>query len=148
MKTYFDIAKEYKNVAEKYNKIRVYIASPYSHGDKIENVNRQLDVSHTLLRLGFAPYTPLLTHFQQERWNMHEDLIMDLDINYLLICHAVLRLKPFDKNGIEIPSPGADLEEKIAKLHHIPVYYSIEELCKAYGLEIPIVDLAYLEFKI
>jgi hypothetical protein len=121
---------------EKYNKIRIYIASPYSNGDTLENVNRQLDMSHTLLQLGFAPYTPLLTHFQQLRWNMHEELIMDLDINYLLLCHALLRLKPLDKNGIEIPSKGADLEEEMAKLHNIPVFYNLEDLCTYFNIEV------------
>jgi hypothetical protein len=146
MKSELNISKQFKKTIDKYNIIKVYIASPYTIGDKIENVNRQLDMSHTLLQLGFAPYTPLLTHFQQIRWQSHEELIMDLDINYLLVCNAILRLKPLDKLGIEIPSKGADLEESTAKLHKIPVFYNLEDLCKYFNIKLEKINLAYNNF--
>ena len=40
--------------------IKVYIASPYTIGDKLQNIERQMEAANTLINLGFAVYVPLL----------------------------------------------------------------------------------------
>lgn len=109
------------------NRIRVYIASPYTSGDKEENVKLQLNITDALLDLGYAPYTPLLTHYLNQNNCRPSRDWLDLDLQYLPLCHAVLRIKPI-KDGIEIPSSGADEEEHLAKEEDIPVFYDIPSL--------------------
>lgn len=48
-------------------KIRVYIASPYTLGDQLENVNVQMDMYSELLDLGTLPFAPLYSHYVHER---------------------------------------------------------------------------------
>ncbi len=98
----------------------IYIASPYSIGDQVLNVRRQVETADKLLELGYIPFCPCLTHFwhylspkPQEEW-------LRIDSEILSRCDAVLRL-----NGI---SAGANKEVSLAIDLKIPVYYSIEEL--------------------
>ena len=111
--------------------IRVYIASPYTNGDKEENVNLQIDVANELLNRDFAPYVPTLAHFIEARHPRKEYDWLKLDFEYLALCHFVIRIRPF-KNGKEIISPGADKEEEYAKKLGIPVhtFNTIEDVCK------------------
>ena len=112
----------------KEKEIKVYIASPYSHGWMPTNIKRQFDVAKILMDDGYWPYTPLLTHFMELYTHREEAEWLGLDFVYLKTCDAVLRLKPADENGVEIPSNGADQECSLARKHHIPVFYSIEDL--------------------
>ena len=43
---------------------KVYIASPYTKGDVAVNVKRQIRMASQLMDNGFAPFWPLLSHFQ------------------------------------------------------------------------------------
>ena len=100
--------------------LRVYIASPYTKGDQIENVKRQIEVAHKLMDLGFAPYLPLLCHFQhQVRPRSYEDWLR-LDFEWIGACDILLRL--------EGESEGADKEVAYAEKLGIRVMYSLEEL--------------------
>jgi hypothetical protein len=110
-------------------KVRVYICSPYTFGDKIDNVNRQLIASNELLNRGFAPYTPLLTHYQSVAFPRSEHDWLDLDFNYLVICDMVIRIRPII-DGKELPSSGGDKEEQLANEEKIPVFTfnTIEEM--------------------
>jgi hypothetical protein len=99
---------------------KIYIASPYTKGDVAVNVKRQLDCANELINMNYAPFAPLLSHFQHmahprsyERWLM-------LDLEWIKVCDGVLRL--------EGESSGADKEVELAKKLKIPVYYSLEEL--------------------
>jgi hypothetical protein len=111
--------------------IRIYIASPYSNGDKEENVNLQMDIAEELMQHGFAPYTPLLTHFQHLRHPREEHDWYKLDNEFLSLCDILIRIKPI-KNGKEITSVGADKEEILARELKIPVFsfHTLEEMCK------------------
>jgi hypothetical protein len=111
--------------------IRVYIASPYTNGDKQENVNLQIDVAHELMKRNYAPYTPLLTHFQHIRHPRQEIDWLKLDFEFLECCDVLIRIKPI-KKGKEIISNGADKEEKHAIELGIPVFtfHTIEEMCQ------------------
>jgi len=104
--------------------LRVYIASPYSNGDKQELVNLQFDAAYHLLKMGYNPFAPLYNHYVQER---HPDLDgtfnwLDVDLDWLAVCDMMVRLYPIDKNGKIIPSIGADREEKFAIDNGIPVF--------------------------
>lgn len=109
--------------------LTAYIASPYTNGDKIENVNLQLDVANELMKRGIAPHVPLLNHFQHLRHPNEEDKWLELDFVFLKFCDILIRMKPI-KDGKEIPSYGADQEEQRARELGIPIYvfHTIEEL--------------------
>lgn len=106
-------------------KIRVYIASPYSKGDKNELADLQMDAAAILLKAGFNPYAPLYNHFIQDD---HQELDhgfpwLDIDKSWLSLCDIMIRLFPKDENGYRIESPGADEEEDFSKKNGIPIYY-------------------------
>jgi len=109
------------------NGTKIYIASPYNAGDKVQNVRLQIDAFHILRDLGYLPIAPLLSHYVNlVRDRSHKDWL-EYDIELLKICDIVVRLRPKDENGVEIPSPGADMEEKKAKELGIP-YYEFQTL--------------------
>lgn len=106
--------------------IKVYLASPYTLGDVAVNVKRQIDIANVLMNKGFAPFVPLLSHFQHMiHPRPHKDW-MKVDFEWLRACDCVLKL--------DGESVGADDEVEYAKLLNIPVYYSLKKLCKAYTL--------------
>ena len=100
----------------------VYIASPYSIGDKLTNVKKSLEIANILMDKWFIPYAPLLNHFQDEIFPRPEKEWLEFDLRWLHKCDALLRLPGESK--------GADEEVLIAKKIRIPVFYSIEELLK------------------
>lgn len=105
------------------NKIKPYIASPYTKGDIAVNVKLQLDVFAELMDAGFIPFAPLYSHFQHMAHPRPYEQWIKLDLAWVEVCDCVLRL------GGE--SSGADGEVEYAKSLDKPVFYSIEEL-KAY----------------
>ena len=98
----------------------VYVAAPYSSGDQVINVRNAINAGEELVKNGFVPFVPHLSHL----WHCispHEyDFWINLDTHYLLRCDALLRLPG--------ESRGADSEVAIAIEKWIPVYYSIPEL--------------------
>jgi len=106
-------------------RVKVYIASPYSNGDKEDNVQLQMDATYQLLIMGFNPYMPTYNHFIQKR---HPDIDnnfpwLEIDKQWLKECNILIRLHPKDNLDVEIPSPGADEEEAYAKELGIPVFH-------------------------
>ena len=92
---------------------KVYIASPYTIGDAITNVNRSIKAANQLLEKGYCPFLPLLYHFwhlvtpkKYEEW-------LELDMEWLKSCDIVVRLPG--------ESSGADREVALAKELGIPV---------------------------
>ncbi len=101
--------------------IKVYIASPYTLGDQAKNVKKQMDVFNDLADIqGVAPFAPLLYHFQHLVHPRTELQWMELDLEWVKACDAVLRLPGESK--------GADQEVEWAIALDIPVFYSIEDL--------------------
>jgi len=101
--------------------IKVYIASPYTTGDKQENVNLQIDAAAILLEHGYAPHVPLYNHYHQLRHpHTHQEWIK-LDLVWLDMCDILIRIRPV-VDGVEIPSSGADAEEAKARELNIPVF--------------------------
>ena len=110
------------------NKVRVYVASPYTNGWMPENVKRQMDVGNELMDMGFYPFVPLLYHFMEIYYARKDTDWVEFDLAFLEVCDAVLRLKPVDENGVEIESTGSDREEARARELGIPVFYSVSDL--------------------
>jgi nucleoside 2-deoxyribosyltransferase len=98
----------------------IYVASPYTKGDKEYNVMRQISAGHLLMDKGFVPVLPLLSHFMHLRRSRPYEDWMALDISLLGRCDALLRLAG--------ESPGADSEVAYARRHHIPVFYTFRDL--------------------
>lgn len=98
----------------------VYIASGYSQGDPVENVQRQVEMAHTLLDWGYCPVWPLSSHYLELYRSRPYDEWMEMDFALLSRCDALLKL--------EGESVGADLEVREATRMGIPVAYSITEL--------------------
>jgi len=103
---------------------RIYVAGPYTAGDarKVrQNVDKAVEIGCALIRKGWAPFIPHLTHYI---W-MHPDgdfpyeIWTEIDLEWLRVCHAFYFMSS---------SPGADKELMEAlKLRH-PVYRSLDEV--------------------
>ncbi len=100
--------------------IKVYIAGPFTIGDKKTNIDNAIDAADRVAAQEMLPFIPHLF----DRWN---DLIphtydywMQLDRAWLLNCDVLLRL-PGD-------SPGADQEVSDALAYGLYVVHSYGEL--------------------
>ena len=100
--------------------IAVYIASPYTKGDVAVNVRESLLAADQLLKLGYAPYPPLYSHFWHFLSPKPYEMWIMLDMEWVKRCDCVLRLPG--------ESSGADAEVELAKANNIPVFSSIEIL--------------------
>jgi Domain of unknown function (DUF4406) len=101
----------------------IYVASPYTNVDPaivLKNVETSMEVGDKLIKLGYAPYLPLLTHYQHILYPQSYDLWLKLGFEMVKRCDALLRLP-----GI---SPGGDAEVALALKLNKPVAYSIEDL--------------------
>lgn len=99
---------------------RVYVAGPISIGDQAVNVRNAILAASELLRRGYAPYCPHLTHYWQTvRPHSYETWIA-LDFEWLPLCDLAVRLPGESK--------GADREVEFARKRHIPVYCSVSAL--------------------
>lgn len=103
-------------------KTRVYIASPYTIGRAACNVRLQLEAQQILMDYNFVPFAPLLNHFGAIYHYRDEKEWFDWDIEWLKVCDILIRIRPEDEEGIEIPSGGADIEEKIAHKYGLLVF--------------------------
>ena len=117
-------------------RVRCYIASPYSNGDKETLVQKHMNAAYELLKLGFNPYAPLYNHYIQTK---HPDLDhdgfpwLDVDKEWLLECDMMIRLHFKNHEDEEIKSPGANEEERYANSLGIPVFHfdTVEEMARA-----------------
>lgn len=107
--------------------MKVYIAGPISVGDTALNIRRALEAAERVRELGHYPFVPHLFHFWHFAFPHPHDWWMQMDLEWLLICDAVLRLPG--------KSPGADREVKMAGHNGIRVFCSLEELQEATGRE-------------
>jgi hypothetical protein len=115
-------------------KVKVYIASPYSNGDKEELVKKHFDAAYELLKMGFNPYAPLYCHFIQK---LHPDIDntfpwLEIDKTWEEDCDMVVRMHFKDFEGNEILSPGADEEQENAEKLGIPLFHfdTVEEMVR------------------
>lgn len=104
----------------KKRKMKVYIASPYTHGDIGVNVKTNMDTAILLADTGYVPFAPLLTHFLHLAHPRSYEYWVEYDNEWVEVCDIVLRLPGYSK--------GADAEVALAEKLHIPVVYTLEEL--------------------
>jgi len=102
--------------------IKVYIASPYTNGWHADNVKRQLDAMKILMDNGFVPFAPLLTHFCEIHHGSESLDWFGWELEWLKLCDVLVRIRPDDKDGNEIPSPGSDIEVETAYQNAVTVY--------------------------
>lgn len=98
---------------------KIYIASPYTLGDKEYNVRRQIECADILMDKNFCIFTPLLSHYHNQIFERSYESWMKQDFEWIKVCDGLIRL-----SGESI---GADLEVQFAKDNNIPVFYSINE---------------------
>lgn len=98
----------------------VYIASPYTLGDKEENVKRQLDAAEKLRAARFLPFVPLLSHYWQQVYPHGYEYWMLMDFEWIEHCDILLRLPGESK--------GADREVDRAIELGKTVYFDLEDL--------------------
>lgn len=96
-----------------HRRTRVYVAGPYSGGDVAQNVARAMDIADDLLRGGFAPFCPHLSHFLHLHHPHDYETWMALDMAWLAACDVLVRIPG--------ESPGADREVAEAEAIGIPV---------------------------
>lgn len=112
----------------------IYIASKYndpSHGQKLANTHKSFDAARILYEKSdhmLVPYSPLWTHFLDERMEYLGDppkpnaYWYEFDNVIIPKCDGLLKLTKMGE------SKGADAEEILAKSLDIPVYYSMEQI--------------------
>jgi nucleoside 2-deoxyribosyltransferase len=111
-------------------KLKVYIASPYTHGSAAINVGRQIKAKHILMDYGFVPFAPLESHFGEIMRARTEHEWLQWELEWLDVCDILVRIRPVDKDGIEIVSTGSDGESDRAAELKIPSFSfrNLEEL--------------------
>ena len=97
----------------------IYIASPYTIGDKMANVNVQIDAANVLMDNGICPILPLLSYFQHRKHPRPYEDWLEIDFEKVRRCDGVLRLPG--------KSDGANREVRLAYEIGKPVYFRIEE---------------------
>jgi hypothetical protein len=98
---------------------KVYIAAPYS-GDVNVNTNNAMLMWDHLWSLGYVPYCPHWTHFQDFLLTRPKEDWLEFDREWLAVCDVVFRLPG--------ESDGADLEVAYATQMNIEVIFNIETL--------------------
>jgi hypothetical protein len=108
-------------------KLKVYVASPYSIGDKDVNTYNSLEAGDTIYAMGCIPVLPLLYHFWNEVSPRREDQWKEMGIYLLSDCDALVRLPG--------PSQGSDVEVAWALAHGLPVYYGIDAFIRSFDYD-------------
>ena len=98
--------------------MRVYIAAPYTKGDRSENMRRAMKAMDTLIAAGHEPFLPILTHFQDLCHPRPWKDWMRIDLAWLPYAEAVVRLPG--------ESTGADVETASARSRGRPVFDGVE----------------------
>jgi hypothetical protein len=99
---------------------RVYVAGPYTKGDVGANVRAAMAAGSALIRAGYAPFIPHLFHFLHIAEPQPYDVWMELDAEWIRMCHALVRLPG--------ESSGADAEVAEARRLGVLVFDSVEAL--------------------
>jgi hypothetical protein len=101
--------------------IKVYIASPYTHGDVAQNVHNSFLVASQIRRIdGVMPIAPLRAHFEHLCYPQQYETWMAEDHEYIKISDALFRLPGH--------SSGASREVKWADELNIPIFHKWADL--------------------
>lgn len=99
---------------------KVYVAGPISQGNREQNVNNAMIAAAELIRRGYAPLVPQLTHYMDPAGLLPHSTWMEVDLPWVAVADCVLRLPG--------PSRGADLEVEFAKERSIRIVHAISAL--------------------
>ena len=103
------------------NHPRVYIIAPYSLGDREYNVRRAIAAAETLLRMGFRPFVPILSHYWHLVYPHSEEEWSDLDMYWL------------EQSDLVAVVPGKSIHGEIeiahAQILNLPILYLTEKEC-------------------
>lgn len=107
------------------DKLRVYVAGPYSKGDVMENIRNAILAADKIHEAGHAPFIPHLTGF----WHFlshkpYEDWLA-IDLVWLKQCHCLVRIPG--------ESSGAYKEVKAAIESGLEVFYGVESFLQKNG---------------
>lgn len=106
-------------------RIKVYIAGPYTKPDPAVNVANACRCWRELWDLGFVPFCPHWTHLQHMLHPLPYEAWMEYDRAWLVSCDVLLRLPG--------ESAGADREvDDMGRLGK-PVVHSVDELLTLTG---------------
>lgn len=101
----------------------IFIAGPYTKGDIALNVRKACEAADELVKNGYVPFIPHLTHL----WHLISphpyNYWTAYDLHWLEKCDAVLRLPG--------ESLGADNEEEFAEMLGKPVIHKLSDLVDA-----------------
>lgn len=109
---------------------RIYVAGEYSAGDVIDvlkNIGRGESFCTTLFKIGFAPYSPWSDAvYAKNLWYQEpsKQEFYDASLAWLQVSDAVYVISGHGKGG------GVDAEIEFAKKIGIPVFYSMDDLCR------------------
>lgn len=109
----------------------IFISSPYTHGNKEVNVYLQKEAFDYLIRLGWAPFAPLWSHYQHLAFPLSYAQWIEYDLIWLDRCDAYVRLDS------DLPSTGADIEEAEAKRLELPIFYGLKSVPHADNTHVP-----------
>jgi hypothetical protein len=100
-------------------KLKIYIASPYTEGDQAQNVYKAILAAEELMKHDFIPFVPHLYHFWHIIFSHEKIFWMELDYEWLKSCQAMLVLGD---------SVGVLAEIAIAAAHKISIFYFLDHL--------------------
>ena len=100
----------------------IYCAGPYSNGDVAVNVRTAIDAGAQLIQSGFAVIVPHTCHFMHIIHPQDYESWMAIFFELVTRCDGLYRIPGF--------SPGADREVEYARQHGIPVFHSLESVCR------------------
>ena len=98
----------------------IYIAGPYSSGDKLRNVNRAIDIGAEIMKRGHMVIIPHLSHYIDERHSFPYVVWLKMDLVLLDKCDAIFRMQG--------KSHGADGEVAYASAKSIPIFDDLDKL--------------------
>lgn len=99
---------------------RVYVAGPYTNGEKELNTQKAIMVGEEIFKIGMHPYIPHLFHFWDKEYPHPWETWMELNAPWLKSSDALFRM--------EGESKGADLEVARAKELGIPIFDNLWDL--------------------
>jgi hypothetical protein len=99
---------------------KIYVAGPMTKGNRYDNIHNGMMIGRQLIRAGFAPMIPHLTHFVDPDDSLGWEAWLQVDEAWLLHADGLYRMPG--------ESAGADREVAFALEHDIPVFYRYELL--------------------
>lgn len=92
----------------------VYVAGPYTEGDRTENIRRAVMLMESIIEAGGTPFVPQLLQLADLTCPHDYDYWLDYCKSMVLRCDMVARMPG--------KSPGAEEEAILAQSANIPVY--------------------------